>query len=158
MPGACRMPLPWRTPSTQFLVTGARIRENVDLAILTARIVREGDFLTLPGSRPAVVRTPVDGFLRKVEHVPDDELMLALANIVHDASGIGYDELTEYVARLYGWSRRGPDISSRLAALISRLRADGVLPGRDGSLPDEGGTGEAQTWLTYGGDTTITRS
>ncbi len=102
---------------------GARIRENLDLAIPIAGILREGDFLTLADSGPTVVRTPVDGFARRVEHVHDDELMLALVIIARDASAISYGELTEYVARLYGWNRRGPDISSRLAALVSRLRA-----------------------------------
>jgi hypothetical protein len=80
--------------------------------------------------------------------------MLALTNIARDASGISYDELTEYVARLYGWNRRGPDISSRLAALVSRLRADGVLVSRGGG----GGGGEAgdeEAWFTYAGETRI---
>ena len=132
---------------------GARIRENLDLAILSAGILREGDFLTLADSCPTVVRTPVDGFLRRVEHVHDDELKLALVSVARDASAIGYDELTEYVARLYGWNRRGPDISSRLASLVSRLRAGGILVGSDSSPADGGRPVEGQTWLTYGGET-----
>ncbi len=127
---------------------GARIRENLDLAIPIAGILREGDFLTLADSGPTVVRTPVDGFARRVEHVHDDELMLALVSIARDASAISYGELTEYVARLYGWNRRGPDISSRLAALVSRLRAQGVLVSRDSGV-DGARTVEPQTWLAY---------
>ena len=132
---------------------GARIRENIDLAILTAGVLREGDFLNLGSSAPVVVRTPAGDFQRKVEHVHDDELTLALVSIARDASGITYDELTGYVARLYGWNRRGSDIAARLGALISRLRADGVLVGSDSGFADTD-TAEAQTWFTYGGGPT----
>ena len=133
---------------------GARIRENIDLAILSAGVLREGDFLNLASSASVVVRTPTDDFQRKVEHVHDDELTLALVSIARDASGISYDELTGYVARLYGWNRRGSDIAARLDNLISRLRSKGVLVGNNVSLADVDTAVGAQTWLTYGGEPT----
>ncbi len=130
---------------------GARIRENIDIAILSAGILREGDFLNLANSAPVNVRTPTDQFQRKVEHVHDDELKLALVSIARDASGISHDELTAYVARLYGWNRRGPDIAARLGVLIERLRADGVLTARETAIADREGGATTQGWLTYSG-------
>ena len=67
-----------------------------------------------PARLLATVRTPTDACRREVEHVHDHELTLALTNLVRDAGGITHDELTTRVARLYGWTRRGPDISTRL--------------------------------------------
>jgi hypothetical protein len=113
---------------------GARIRDNIDAAIRVAGVLRDGDFLTLTSKPPAVVRTPTDACRRDVEHVHDSELVLALANLVRDAGGISHDELTTRVARLYGWTRRGPDISTRLHTLIARLLDDGTLTGNEHNL------------------------
>ena len=60
--------------------------------------------------------------------------MTALTNLVRDAGGITHDELTTRVARLYGWTRRGPDINSRLHTLIARLVANGTLTGNEQNL------------------------
>jgi len=108
---------------------GARIRENFDGAIRVAGVLRDGEFLTLTGAAVATVRTPTDACRREVEHVHDQELSLALANLVRDAGGITHDELMVGAARLYGWTRCGPDITARLHTLITRLLADGTLIG-----------------------------
>ena len=108
---------------------GARIRDNIDAAIRVAGVLRDGEFLTLTGASLATVRTPTDACRRDVEHIHDHELALALVNLVRDTGGITHDELTARVARLYGWTRRGPDITTRLHTLIARLLADGTLTG-----------------------------
>ena len=113
---------------------GARIRENIDAAIRVAGVIRDGEFLTLTSALFAVVRTPTDACRREVKHVHDHELTLALTNLVRDAGGISHDELTTRVARLYGWTRRGPDISTRLHTLIARLVANGTLTGNEQNL------------------------
>ncbi|MEU7906322.1 DUF3320 domain-containing protein [Actinoplanes sp. NPDC049118] len=113
---------------------GSRIRENIDTAIRQAHLDRDGDFVRAPGTIVTEVRSPIDGFSRSVEQVHDDELTLALTNLVRDAGGVARDELTAYVARLYGWTRRGPDISRRLDQLIDRLVDEGVLIANDISL------------------------
>ena len=113
---------------------GIRIRENIDAAIRVAGVLRDGEFLTLTGAPPATVRTPTDACRRDVGHVHDHELSLALANLVRDAGGITHDELTTRVARLYGWTRRGPDITTRLHTLITRLLTDGTLTGNEHNL------------------------
>ena len=113
---------------------GARIRDNIDAAIRVAGVLRDGEFLTLTGAPLATVRTPTDACRREVEHVHDHELTLALANLVRDAGGITHDELTIRVARLYGWTRRGPDITTRMHTLITRLLANGTLTGNEHNL------------------------
>jgi hypothetical protein len=113
---------------------GSRIRDNIDAAIRVAGILRDGEFLTLTGAPLATVRMPTDACRCEVEHVHDHELALALANLVRDVGGITHDELTVRVARLYGWTRRGPDISTRLHMLIARLLANGTLTGNEHNL------------------------
>jgi hypothetical protein len=113
---------------------GSRIRDNLDAAIRVAKVRRDGEFLTLTSASLATVRTPTDSCRRDVEHVHDHELTLALTNLVRDAGGITHDELTTRIARLYGWTRRGPDISTRLHTLIARLIADGILTGNEHNL------------------------
>jgi hypothetical protein len=113
---------------------GARIRDNIDAAIRVAGVLRDGEFLTLTSAPLATVRTPTDACRREVEHVHDHELALALANLVRDAGGITADELTTRVARLYGWTRRGPEISTRLHALVARLVDNGTLTGNEHNL------------------------
>ncbi|MFD6260455.1 DUF3320 domain-containing protein [Micromonospora chalcea] len=106
---------------------GSRIRDNIDAAIRQASLERDGDFVRVPGTVVSEVRSPVDACSRSVEQVHEDELMLALTNLVRDTGGVARDELSAHVAKLYGWTRRGPDISRRLELLMDRLVADGVL-------------------------------
>ncbi|BBH71837.1 hypothetical protein ACTI_85220 [Actinoplanes sp. OR16] len=113
---------------------GARIRENIDIAIREAGLDRDGDFVRLPGVEVTEVRSPIDVFARTVEQVHDDELKLALTNLVRDTGGVTRDELSAYVAKLYGWTRRGADISRRLEWLIDRLVTTGVLAANGQSL------------------------
>ena len=57
-----------------------------------------------------------------------------MVNLVRDTGGITRDELTARIARLYGWTRRGPDITARLHTLVARLLAGGVLAGDGDNL------------------------
>src|SRR5487761_1139225 len=113
---------------------GARIRDNIDAAIRIADVLRDGEFITVTDAPPATVRTPTEACRRDIEHVHDDELTLALINLVHDAGGINHDELTTRVARLYGWIRRGSDITTRMQTLSYKLHADRTLTDNAGSL------------------------
>ena len=82
----------------------------------------------------AEVRTPTRFCQREIAQVHNFELALALARLVQDAGGVSQDELTTKVARLYGWTRRGPDITARMHALITLLREEGTLSGSDDNL------------------------
>jgi hypothetical protein len=113
---------------------GARIRNNIDAAIRVAGVLRDGEFLTATGAPLATVRTPTDECHRDVKHIHDRELTLALVNLVRDTGGINQDELTTQTARVYGWTRRGPDITARLHILIGKLLTDGTLTGDQRNL------------------------
>jgi len=110
---------------------GPRIRANIEAAIGLANVVRDGDFVTVPERDGAVARTPVPACARTVEQIADAELAAALLQLVQASAGVTRDDLTTAVARLYGWNRRGPDISARLNNLISDLVADGKLDSTD---------------------------
>jgi hypothetical protein len=107
---------------------GKNIRTNIDAAIRRARVLRTGDFLSMPDGVVAV-RTPTDRCKRSIGHIDDVELLTALARLVVDAAGISNDELTTRVARIYGWERVGSDIAARLRDLIGALLDNGVVTG-----------------------------
>jgi hypothetical protein len=54
--------------------------------------------------------------------------------LIRDAGGVSRDELTTRVARLFGWARRGPDVTARMDALINVLLERGYLFGTDDNL------------------------
>jgi REase_MTES_1575/Protein of unknown function (DUF4011)/AAA domain/Protein of unknown function (DUF3320) len=108
---------------------GPRIRANIDVAIQAAGVLWDGDFVILARPPVVTVRTPTGDCHRDVDQVHDEELTLALVNLVRDTGGISRDALTARVARLYGWTRRGPDITARMHTLIDRLLAAGTLTG-----------------------------
>jgi hypothetical protein len=109
------------------------VRDNIDSAVALAGVIRDGDFLMLSGGS-VTVRTPTAACKRTIGQVHDSELDLALVKLVGDAAGIGDDDLTAQVARIFGWERRGPDITARLRQRITALLEAGTLAGTPGSL------------------------
>jgi hypothetical protein len=109
------------------------IRYNIDSAIAQADVLRDGEFLLLPGNG-AVVRGPAAACRRTIGQVHDSELDLALVRLVKEAAGIGAEELTALVARIFGWERRGPDITARLRQRIAALVDGGTLGGTQDRL------------------------
>jgi hypothetical protein len=113
---------------------GASIRENIDAAIRLTGVRRAGDFI-LPESDDLVrVRTPTKECARTIEQVHNAELARALVYVVHDNAGISRDALTTRVAQIYGWGRRGSDISRKLETVIAAAIGAGVLSEENGSL------------------------
>jgi hypothetical protein len=113
---------------------GHRIRENAlaALSVVTfdgARATRDGHgFWRLSGSRPQVVRVPVDvSTARSVAYVPSEELDGAMLNVVRDAGSAERDQLFTAVARIFGWGRHGTDVNAALGAALSRLTAEDLL-------------------------------
>jgi very-short-patch-repair endonuclease len=113
---------------------GSKIRTNIDAAIRLAEVIRHGDFLTGPGPLPTTVRTPVRGCQRQITQIHDRELEEAIVRLTRDASSISQDDLTTAVARLFGWTRRGTDISQRMMTLIRWLLNNGMLSGDEYGL------------------------
>lgn len=112
---------------------GSKIRGNIDDAIAQAGVIRDRDFLLLSAG-PVTVRTPVAACKRTVTQVHHTELTTALVEFVKDAAGISEGELSVRVARLYGWERRGPEITARLQERITALLDSGALTGTLASL------------------------
>jgi hypothetical protein len=108
---------------------GSKIRANIDSAIRLAHVVRDGDFIDLPDRPIASVRVPAGDVQRKIEQVDDRELNLAITNLIRSGGTVNQDDLLTATARLYGWNRRGSEITTRLAAVVSRLLATGTLDG-----------------------------
>ena len=107
---------------------GRRIRESFDAAVLG--LVRQGvisrhkqGFLSTNGTAFEFVRVPgrAEDARRDVGEMPAAELRLAVGNLVRDAKRISQDELTFEIARLFGWSRRGPDIAAALDRAVAGL-------------------------------------
>lgn len=113
---------------------GARIRANIEAAIRQAEVVRDGDFLSGADLGATAVRTPVPACQRDISQVHNYELAEALVWLTRDAGGISQDELSTRVARLYGWSRRGSDITARLDGVIEKLLDDSWLAGTTDNL------------------------
>lgn len=108
---------------------GSRIRAAFDEAVKTLRsrgrvVESEKGFLMMEGADPTRVRVPDadDPTTRRaIAEVPVSELRAAILGIVGDAIHAGRDELTFAVARLYGWNRRGTDISTALERAVTYL-------------------------------------
>jgi transcription elongation GreA/GreB family factor len=120
---------------------GARIDHNFRAQIQrmqrAGKIRLAGEFIWPADRGPELVRVPRAGrpeTERKVSHVPPQELDLALAHLAAEATASAEDELTEAVARLFGWRRRGPDIGPALAQSVERLVVAGKLERRGDSL------------------------
>lgn len=59
--------------------------------------------------------------IRKAKDVAQGELALALRRVLEDSGSATEDELSFRVARLFGWGRRGNDISLALARALRHL-------------------------------------
>jgi hypothetical protein len=109
--------------------SGSRIRDAFDKAVKSLRTRGrieecEKGFLMLAGGDPNRVRLPDAGELstrRRIDEVPASELRAAIEYVVMEAMQVGRDELTQAVARLYGWNRRGSEIGPALERAVTYL-------------------------------------
>lgn len=62
-----------------------------------------------------------------MKHIPQQELQLAIAHVVRDAHSIPAAEVSVRVARLFGWKRRGPDVSAAIEEAVEELLRIGEL-------------------------------
>jgi REase_MTES_1575/Protein of unknown function (DUF4011)/AAA domain/Protein of unknown function (DUF3320) len=108
---------------------GRRIRDAFDTAVRA--LVRAGSvtldrhgFLSLQETTIETVRIPGDNpeARRSADEIPPDELRLAVINLARDARRVRREELTFEVARLFGWNRRGADITAALDRALDALQ------------------------------------
>lgn len=112
----------------------ARLRTNVERAAKEARILRDGDFLDLPGRPIDKVRTPTRYMTRKVKQVHIGELELAAQLLLRDAGAADRSELVVGVARIFGWARTGALVDQRINEAIDQLLSGGARKDDGGRL------------------------
>lgn len=114
---------------------GSKIANNLDLAIQRANIHRDSDdFLSIPATQVAHVRTPTDYVDRKVEHIHLDEIGMAVVLTLRDVGAAGRAELVNGIARTFGWARTGALVDKRVNDAIDRQLARGAITGNDDAL------------------------
>jgi hypothetical protein len=108
---------------------GPRIKENIDHAIRLADVDFSDGFLDIAMRTDPPVRVPNDfeEGRRTAEQVPEVELRAAMTHILDGAGSATKDELFTATARIFGWNRRGSDITARLTHVLTRARAGGEL-------------------------------
>lgn len=107
---------------------GSVIRGNMEYALSRARVDLSGAFVSAAGRHLEVVRGPdIDGNVRSIHHVADEEVVLAYRCVVADVGSVLEDELHTKVARTFGWGRRGSDIQQRLESVLQQMIASGVV-------------------------------
>ncbi len=120
---------------------GSNIQRAFDRAV--ARLLEQGTieesagFLHLPGIPIDAVRVSHDswGPKRIVEHVPREELDLAIVELLRDASGtFECEDLRKEWARLFGWARIGTNIRAAFDEAIDRLVAGRRIERRGDSV------------------------
>ena len=119
---------------------GARMAETLDSAIDKAvrghDVVRRGDFLWPVGmeSAPLRDRSMLDSAERRIQHVPPEEISLAVLTCVEASCGITETDTLVEAARLLGFGRTGRDIKAAIETVLEVLVDDGTLERSAGYL------------------------
>jgi len=136
-----RLRNPWRVKRMTDSLRRA-FAAAVEAAVQQGQVVRPTDgVLCAPGQDPFVVRAPRpgdDAAQRKVAAVPIFELVAALEGVVREAARVDEVELTTRVARIFGWNRRGSDITAALASALAVAVADERIRRTEGGLLELG--------------------
>ena len=121
---------------------GSRARSAFDTAVRALRrrndIVSESEgFLVLPNQGAVPVRggdKDDPDTVRTIHEIPPSELRQAIIRFVREVHAITDDELSARVSAVFGWNRRGADISHELKKVIRKLVAAGALQRNDDRL------------------------
>jgi hypothetical protein len=114
---------------------GSRARSAFDTALRGLR--RRGEVIAKPGgflatshqSTPIVRAGDKDDSeaTRTIHEVPPSELTEAIVRFVREVHSISEDELTARVSAVFGWNRRGSDITGEFRRSVKQLVTTGVL-------------------------------
>ncbi len=114
--------------------SGSRIMNSIKEAVSRCekeRLLRKkGDFLWSIESAVVSVRVPdqnISESLRKIEHIPPEEIESAILLIVRQAVGISVESLLVETARLFGFDRTGENIRTRLFKVYQLMRQNGSI-------------------------------
>ncbi len=122
--------------------TGHRVREAFSAALralswnVAFKVTKDRAGFLWRDEAEYTVRGPVEDdteTFRNVNEICVEELQLAMKWLCEEARSISRDELLFGVARIFGWARRGSDITPALERALA-----GLL--REGTLRESGGT------------------
>ncbi|MFI9309541.1 DUF3320 domain-containing protein [Streptomyces triculaminicus] len=118
--------------------SGPVVRDRIQWALRSlarqGKIVRLGTAYDRPGREITCMRTPTPECNRKVGLVPATERRFALRRVVDEGPGTHREDLMREAARLFGWTRIGPDIRRALTADIDALITEGCLVETEGGI------------------------
>lgn len=100
----------------QPLVDIVEVESPVHIEVLYQRI-RSAWGIGRVGSR---IRSNINGAIKASKLIREGDF-------VRDAGGVSENDLTAETARLFGWTRRGPDITLRLDRLVASLQSKGAI-------------------------------
>jgi hypothetical protein len=104
----------------------------VGRAVADDSIEQRGDWLHSPhGSTEVRVPASDDAPRRPVEHVPPEEIELAIMHLLEGAGDARRADLRAAWARLFGWKRVGPDIGKAFDLAVRALIRAGKVNGPD---------------------------
>ncbi len=123
---------------------GRRIRSAIEEGVQgcshQGKVLTIGDYVWPKDLEQVMVRVPVDGFpetIRNIEHIPEEEIYGAMLLILEQCVGMQPDALVVETARLFGFSKTGEKIRSRLVDCFDKLQSNGdiVYMGESITLP-----------------------
>jgi very-short-patch-repair endonuclease len=119
---------------------GSLIRENLNQALAHAQVrdkhVKKDSqgFVRVSGEEIQNVRLPLDrDDIRRLRHVPPEEISLAVRHIMRDVVVADVDDIVRLIARAFGWNVN-LDLENVVGSAVSQLVASGVLLQSDGGL------------------------
>lgn len=126
-------PLYSRQKATSFVKYEIRQLLNYDLK---NEIEEHNMFISLKGFNNLKVRIPEEenGYVRPINYICDEELLLAMVTIAENSYGITSDDLLVVTARELGYKRTGENITSTLHRIYSNALAEGKLKEVNGKV------------------------
>ena len=103
---------------------------------LKGSIENKDSFISLKDFRNLRVRVPQEGsgYLRQINYICDDELLLAMVTIVQNSFGITPEDLFVVTAREFGYKRTGENIISALRRIYKTALSSKQLKEYDGKV------------------------
>lgn len=107
---------------------GRLIRNTLVRAIQLSKAVdNDGEFVSMSERPVDRVRSATVEATRSVAQVHEAELRLAVHNVIQDATGASRTEVMSAVARTFGWSRTGSEVSQAITHEIEGMVQGGLL-------------------------------
>ena len=107
----------------------AHVERAIEAATSSSQIVREGDFVSLPGGVPLVRdRAEVTSAgLRRIEYLPPSELDQGIIDLVKENFGATEDEVVQALARQLGYRSTSAQLKDAITTRTEALKANGQL-------------------------------